>query len=60
MLEIDVNLYSFQFNHPFIDDCIKIVFKNVFNKKFFLKHEFFQIKNLLKTRISIQIITTVF
>ena len=46
VLDIDVKLYSFHFNRQFIDDCIKVVFKNVFNKRFFLKHEFSQIKIL--------------
>ena len=33
MIDIDVKLYFFHFNRPFIDDCIKTMFKNVSNKK---------------------------
>ena len=44
MLDIDVKLYSFHFNRPYIDACIRIVFKNFLNYKFFLKDEF-QINN---------------
>ena len=44
LFDNDVKLYSFLFNRPYIDDCIKIVYKKFLIKKFYSKHEL-QINN---------------
>ena len=45
MLDIEVKLYSFHFSRPYIDGCIKIVFKNFLNFFFLKKKQNFQINN---------------